>query len=448
MMDCRFGIPMRESFPECRQFFDVQTAPTCSTMALVWTIILSRDAMPSNRPNLILDEQAFQDLLSAAYTIQEHNQQMRQGPPIHVEQPATIICEHCGAAKRADEASCETCADGLRPGERLQRNWASMWLMSQEQGGLWPERSGEIPRGVPEPSSKQVPPAATSKARKRARGDSARAKLPQEPLLDKSGLGQSTPDAAVAQTLAGGKSTADSAAVQPWEDLPAELWAARELPGHELGKEIAKKEFAKGEEFANENSAPGLQLSILPFERSANHADREADDGAPLPARFGTATGGPTTDTGDDTGNGAPGEFYDHMFGETTDSAAPAAPVSLLQRWRDASTSLSHHRADLYLAAAVLVALLALLWPTAESPQRPTLGLLDRALITLGIAEAPAPTAHLQGDPAIEVWVDPHTALYYCPGEEQYGKTANGRVTTQREAQMDRFEPASRSACE
>jgi hypothetical protein len=34
--------------------------------------------MPSNRPNLILDEQAFQDLLSAAYTIQEHGDLLKQ----------------------------------------------------------------------------------------------------------------------------------------------------------------------------------------------------------------------------------------------------------------------------------------------------------------------------------------------------------------------------------
>jgi hypothetical protein len=106
------------------------------------------------------------------------------------------------------------------------------------------------------------------------------------------------------------------------------------------------------------------------------------------------------------------------------------------------------HRADLYLAAAVFVAALALLWPAAGSPRRAALGPWERALVTLGIAEAPTPVVHLQGDPAIEVWVDPNTALYYCPGEEQYGKTANGRVSSQREAQMDRFEPAGRSACE
>jgi hypothetical protein len=68
--------------------------------------------------------------------------------------------------------------------------------------------------------------------------------------------------------------------------------------------------------------------------------------------------------------------------------------------------------------------------------------------VTIGIAEAPAPVVHLHGDPGLAVWVDPHTALYYCPGEEQYGKTADGRFSPQREAQMDRFEPAGRSACE
>jgi hypothetical protein len=70
-------------------------------------------------------------------------------------------------------------------------------------------------------------------------------------------------------------------------------------------------------------------------------------------------------------------------------------------------------------------------------------------LVAIGIAaEAPAPAIHLQGDPGIEVWVDPHSALYYCPGEEPYGKTADGRLSSQHDAQMDRFEPAGRSACE
>jgi hypothetical protein len=95
------------------------------------------------------------------------------------------------------------------------------------------------------------------------------------------------------------------------------------------------------------------------------------------------------------------------------------------------------------------MALLALMWPAATVPRRAVLRPWQRALITLGIAEAPAPVVHLQrGDPNIEVWVDPHTALYYCPGEDQYGKTPDGRFSSQREAQMERFDPAGRSACD
>ena len=124
------------------------------------------------------------------------------------------------------------------------------------------------------------------------------------------------------------------------------------------------------------------------------------------------------------------------------------APESLLERYADWHVKLRFHRADLYLGVAVFVAALALLWPAAAAPRPGALGPWERALVTLGIAEAPEPVVHLRGDPSLAVWVDPHTALYYCPGEEQYGKTADGRFSPQREAQMDRFEPASRSACE
>jgi hypothetical protein len=88
----------------------------------------------------------------------------------------------------------------------------------------------------------------------------------------------------------------------------------------------------------------------------------------------------------------------------------------------------------------------ALAWPST-APQRPSLQLWERALIAMGIAEAPAPTVEIRGDPNIKVWVDTHTALYYCPGDQFYGTSPDGHFSTQREAQSDRFEPAERSAC-
>jgi hypothetical protein len=131
------------------------------------------------------------------------------------------------------------------------------------------------------------------------------------------------------------------------------------------------------------------------------------------------------------------------------DFAANGRLVAAMQRLADWRVRLRFHRADLYLGVAIFVAAVALLWPAAGAPGKPApLGPFERALVSLGIAEAPAPAAHLQGDPGIVVWIDPHTALYYCPGDDHYGTTAGGQLTSQRDAQMDRFEPAGRSVCE
>jgi len=40
--------------------------------------------------------------------------------------------------------------------------------------------------------------------------------------------------------------------------------------------------------------------------------------------------------------------------------------------------------------------------------------MFDRMLISLGLAEAP-PAPEYKGNPDTQVWVDLHTALYYCP---------------------------------
>jgi hypothetical protein len=94
-------------------FSSFETAQTCTTMASVSAI--SSDAMPSNRPNLTLDEQSFQRLLSAAFTIREHNDrrklarqtparqtQAKPEPHPHPEPEADRLCQHCGALMPAD----------------------------------------------------------------------------------------------------------------------------------------------------------------------------------------------------------------------------------------------------------------------------------------------------------------------------------------------------------
>jgi hypothetical protein len=135
-------------------------------------------------------------------------------------------------------------------------------------------------------------------------------------------------------------------------------------------------------------------------------------------------------------------------------------PRSLIHLWNT-------RRGDIYLAIAVILVAIVIRWgvwsnhsananaaPNAaagaaaahkKSPDA-DLSFFDRMLIQLGLAEAPQP-AEDRGNPAIQVWIDQRTALYYCPGADLYGKTPKGKFTTQRDAQLDQFEPAYRKPC-
>jgi len=81
-----------------------------------------------------------------------------------------------------------------------------------------------------------------------------------------------------------------------------------------------------------------------------------------------------------------------------------------------------------------------------QAPPPPQLTLFEKLMVNLGLAEPPPPPVDL-GNPNAQVWVDVHTALYYCSGSDLYGKTADGKFTTQRDAQQDQFEPSNRKAC-
>ncbi len=81
-----------------------------------------------------------------------------------------------------------------------------------------------------------------------------------------------------------------------------------------------------------------------------------------------------------------------------------------------------------------------------QAPPQPQLTLFEKLMVNLGLAEPP-PAPVDMGNPNAQVWVDVHTALYYCSGSDLYGKTADGKFTTQRDAQQDQFEPSNRKAC-
>jgi ribosomal protein L32 len=376
--------------------------------------------MPLTRPNLNgpdlrLDEQSFQGLLSAAFTIQEHNDLRKKarlasaGSEARLEAEGTSLCPQCGALKRAEQWRCLNCGAGqFRPGERLQHNWASMWLMSQEQG-LWPERAAEVGEST-QKASEGTPKAVAPLAIERRTlapltSQSASNGLLGSPMAMQTARGTTIPAKIWTETIRD-RALQPSVVDDRTLDHPALDDRSLDDPGlGQLDKPEAEDEWTSetSEDFTGENSAPGDADEVVQPLQLSEHADA---------------------------------------------SASEANATSSARRWASLRVMLHVHRADVYLGAAIVVAVLALLWPSASSPRRASLGPVDRALIALGIAEAPAPAVHLQGDPNIEVWVDPHHALYYCPGEEQYSKTADGRFTSQRDAEMDSFEPANRSACE
>ena len=137
----------------------------------------------------------------------------------------------------------------------------------------------------------------------------------------------------------------------------------------------------------------------------------------------------------------------------------------------DASTAIAgfwrSRRGDFYLGVAVILVAVVIRWGiwsnhsvgatgrgTAVSgsanrgrPPAPDISAFDKLLISLGLAEAPEAPEY-KGNPDTQVWVDLHTALYYCPGSDLYGKTSQGKLATQRDAQLDQFEPANRKACD
>jgi hypothetical protein len=148
---------------------------------------------------------------------------------------------------------------------------------------------------------------------------------------------------------------------------------------------------------------------------------------------------------------------------EVPKSPAPWGSANKARQWLEsvhpksaAGVWLAKHRADVYVGAAVVLLLIVLsgwgMRPTEShvqpknSPQ-PSLTLFERLLVSLGLAETPPAPVYL-GNPNAPVWIDLHTALYYCSGSHLYGKTPGGKFTTQRDAQMDQFEPAARKNCD
>jgi len=170
--------------------------------------------------------------------------------------------------------------------------------------------------------------------------------------------------------------------------------------------------------------------------------DQGEHSAVPKESARGGTTGGITEDSSLPVSTGALGTFQPKHRN--------AADIgNLLRTFQSFRLRLRTRRkaAAMVLASFALLLILAVwgLWPSNPSSQ---LTWFESLLVELGLAEVPARAPGYVGNPDVRVWVDVHTALYYCPGSDLYGKTPGGRFSTQRAAQQDQFEPASRAACE
>jgi hypothetical protein len=194
--------------------------------------------------------------------------------------------------------------------------------------------------------------------------------------------------------------------------------------------------------------APELQKMMAQFSEESGERAAEAESE-------------PELEIGGETGeNIAP---VSSILRESPKPASPWGSASNARQWLEslhpksaAGVWLAKHRADVYVGAALVLLLIVLSgWgmrpaenhvQSKNTPQ-PSLTLFERLLVSLGLAETPPAPVYL-GNPNAPVWVDLHTALYYCSDSDLYGKTPGGKFTTQRDAQMDQFEPAARKNCD
>jgi len=236
----------------------------------------------------------------------------------------------------------------------------------------------------------------------------------------------------------------------------ASLWhlqqAAETKQREERARDSAQKEISSLE--AQPASDPFYEKSPQPNDVVARFSDESSEPGATQESDSGLVISG---DTAEDT---APVSL---ALRERPRSPSVWASATQAQRWLQSlhpqsagGIWLAKHRADLYVGAAILMLLIVLSgWgmrpvqnhsAVKNSPQ-PSLTLFEKLLVSLGLAEAPPAPVYL-GNPNAQVWVDLHTALYYCSDSDLYGKTPGGKFTSQRDAQMDQFEPAARRNCD
>jgi len=398
-------------YPNPQAFTD-QDVHTCQLMAGLVTEALARDGEVSWKKSLATEravmlealEKLKPNLVALVDKSAARDSAPRTGAPAAPASASIFSCRKCGHQLVGEEQFCGNCgmprSSDYEP-PSMQSKVASLWHMQEAM-------------------------------KKNSPADSEHS----GPSLHES--------AANLEAAHSGKSLADSLE----EEMP-ELFAAAGLPFEPAAESAALDEPRVNVEF--EDSVLS-DLEIPPTNRLEYEDENEGEDEAEVVAPQSTALAKPEHSTTWRSAASAR-EFLEQQL------ALAKRPGELTRFW-------NARRGDIYLAIAVVLVVVVIGWgilsnhsvsatgsPTAAatahrklSPEA-NLSLFDRMLIGLGLAEAP-PAPEYRGNPNTQVWVDLHTALYYCPGADLYGKTPKGKFTSQRDAQLDQYEPAYRKSCE
>jgi len=386
-------------FDKLRGFAE-QDIHTCQLMAGLVTEAIGRDAESALKKSMAAERSSMMaalERLKPNLTALAQDQTLGTGgknPGVNpVDAAESFVCSKCGSKLVGEEQFCGKCGAS----RVVDRDESSM--QSKLASALHLQQAGqEIPAGPvngtsPQAAARVVAPRESTKAADAATDESTEIEpLPLQPF-SVSGLNET--DAQPAPIIA----------TNPDEDaIPAPLSLEPEPEGKDL--ESASTTLARQQDF--------------PWSSAAKARD-----------------------------------FLEAL-------AETRSPSALARFWHA-------RRGDFYLAVAVILVVAVIRWgilsghpvgangsgtavsSSANRRKPPTpdadLSMFDKLLINLGLAEAPEAPEY-KGNPDTQVWIDPHTALYYCPGSDLYGKTPNGKFASQRDAQLDQFEPASRKACD
>jgi putative methionine-R-sulfoxide reductase with GAF domain len=385
-----------------------QDIHTCQLMAGLVTEAIGRDAdsklkksMAAERSTMLAAIEKLKPNLAALAEDQSAaaaGTNARAGAASAAKSP----CWKCGTALLAEEQFCGTCGaprDSDSEPSSMQSKLASAWLMQQSQQNL----TDAPPNGASHPREMTRPVAELQHKNEAEVNRHATVDMLAEPYSPE----VEGPDPLSATSLA---ASAD-------EDI------------------FAAKSLTWGSQFDEEEEVPG--------------------DGEDKVGAASIALARPQQDDVVWSSAAKARTFLEKLSGTRT-------PNPLVHFWNS-------RRGDFYLAVAVILVVAVIRWgiwsnhavgatnhgtavsgsanPHKQPAPDADLSTFDKLLISLGVAEAPEPPKY-NGNPDTQVWIDLQTALYYCPGSDLYGKTPKGRVSSQRDAQLDQFEPSNRKPCE